>query len=331
MRERILFFVIIVFISSCIKRIDGPIDVPSYNYPKIEIPLLEDYSQKVYYNIAAQKIVKTSKSYDWEIAFSNNPTGSLEKVIMNYALGKSCNGFTLQDTNYSAIYGESEFFSRSLLYANYYDSFASLFSNNFQGSINNRYVYYLHFGGDIYKKLQIIDYTNSMVRFRYSNLNGTNENLVNLPLNPNQNYSYYSLQTNVVKDIEPINKDSWDLEFTHYTTFIYDFNSPQMYSVTGVLTNPVRDIQTAILLNKNMEDITINSLSSAVFTSSKKAIGYEWKKWSSPGQQGFYTIDPRSYAVRISGKYYSMQFVEFSKAVNGVLTKGYPTFLQNSL
>lgn len=330
MRKIVLTVIAFNFLlSSCIDKIDGPLDIPLSNLPKIEIPLLEDYSQKVYYNLSSQSIVKVSKSYDWEIAFSGSQ--NLPKVIMNYALGLSCNGFTQNDTNFSLVVSDNVFSSNTLKYANYYDSFANLFSENFSGGVNQRFVYYLHFGADVYKKFQILELSSSQVSFRYSDLNGSNEKVVSIPLNANQNYTYYSILSNAIKDVEPASKDLWDLEFTHYTTYIYDFNQPRMYGVTGVLSNPAKDIKTTVFENISIEEITSSKLSNAIYSSSKKGIGYEWKRWSSPGQQGYYTIEPRSYGINVDGKYFAIQFVEFSKTVDGKLTKGYPSFLQNQL
>ena len=330
MRFRIaLILVCNLWMSSCINKIDGPLDIPLSNLPKIEIPLLEDYSQKVYYNLSSQSIVKVSKSYDWEIAFSGSQ--NLPKVIMNYALGLSCNGFTLKDTLFSRTMSDNSFSTNELVYSNYYDSFARLFEDNFSGGLNQRYVYYLHFGSDVYKKFQILEYSATSISFRYSDLNGANEKIVVLPLIASQNYNYYSLLTGTIMDVEPASKDLWDLEFTHYTTYIYDFNQPRMYGVTGVLSNPAKDIKTTVFENISIEEITSTKLSNAIYSSSKKGIGYEWKRWSSPGQQGYYTIEPRSYGINVDGKYFAIQFVEFSKTVDGKLTKGYPSFLQNSL
>lgn len=330
-RRYTLLLVLSFLLSSCISRVDGPLNIVVSNLPKIEIPLLENYTQKVYYNLSSQSIVKISKANDWEIAFSNSMIPGLAPVMMNYALGKSCNGFTAKDTNFSTIVNESVFFSTPLFYANYYDSFANLFGDNFVGGVNNRYVYYLHFGGDIYKKFQILNYSSTQVSFRYSDLTGANEKTATVILNPAQNYSYYSILEGASRDIEPTNKDLWDLEFTHYTTFIYDFNQPQMYGVTGVLSNPSKNVKATVFENTPIDKLTSIQLSTAIYSSSRKAIGYEWKRWSSPGQQGFYTIEPRSYGINIDGQYYTIQFVDFSKTIDGKVAKGYPIFLQNNL
>lgn len=332
MRISLLIFCGLFFISSCIKRIDGPLDITVSELPKIEIPLLENYPQKVYYNLESKSIVKTSSNLNWDIAFSSNPTSSDHNVILNYSLGVSCNGFTLKDTNYSKVYDESIFSSNTLKYANYYDSFAILFEENFYGAnASYQYVYYLNFANSYYVKMQILDYTTSYVKIRYSRLDGSSEQIAMIPLSSNQNYTYFKLFPSEIVDIEPLDKTSWDIEFTTYTTYIYDFGLPRMYRVAGALYNPSKSIKTCYFENARIENIVSSQLTNATYTSSLKGIGYEWKQWSNPGQTGFYTIVPRVYGIQNAGKYYTIQFTEFSKIIDGKAVNGYPTFLQNSL
>jgi hypothetical protein len=336
MSNKLFFFSIILVLSSCIKRIDGPIDIELSTYTRHEINLnyalnpssnLVEYIDKVYYNLADSSIVKSVSSNEWSIAFSSDPNSD-RKIIMNYALGKSCNGFTRRDTNWMSPVTENDYGTNTLKYANHFDTFADLITT--QG-INNHYVYYLNYSiYDRYYKFQVLNYSSSSMTIRYAYIDGTNEKTITVPIGTNTNFTYFSFKSNAPKDLEPADKNSWDLEFTRYTTLVTEFNSTQMYTVTGVINNPSRNIVVAQLDDIKIEDINPALLQSLSYSSYLGKIGYSWKKFSGASQDGFYTIPTRSYVIQGSGKYYAFQFVEYSKLVSGSLVKGYPSFLQRN-
>jgi hypothetical protein len=336
MSNKLFFIFIVVILSSCIKRIDGPIDIELSSFPKHEINLnyglnpstnFVEYIDKVFYNLADSTVVKSTPTNDWSVAFSSN-TASNRNIIMNYALGQSCNGFTKGDTNWSRIITETDYTRNTLKFSNHYDTFADLISN--QGIINN-YVYYMNFGiYDQYHKFQVLSSTATFYTVRYAYIDGTNEHTVTIPLNSNTNYTYFSFKTHTLKNIEPADKTSWDLEFTRYTTLVTEFNDTRMYTVTGVINNQAKNIAIAQLDDIKIEDINPINIPNFSYSTYPGKIGYSWKKFSSAAQDGFYTIPTRSYIVQSGGKYYGMQFIEYSKLVNGNLVKGYPTFLQRN-
>ena len=325
-------FVLSMFLmmTSCLKRIDGPLDPEISPYIKIEINLDQpnEYRNKVYYDLESKSIVKTSNSLDWHIAFSTTSSDKL-KVIMNYAMGITCNGFTKNDTLWSRTMTEDDFLNNRLYYANHYDSLANLFASNFSNGVSNQWIYYLQFGKYLsYKKVQILQATNAAVSLRYANLDGSDERTVTIPVRPNTNYTYFSLKDHVEKDIEPAGKMTWDLEFTHYTTLVTEFNDTRMYGVTGVLTNPAKALGVSIIDQFKLEDIKSSNLANGTYGYAIGQIGYNWKKFSSSTPDGFYTIPTKSYIIYNQSKYFGIQFIEFSKIINNVQVKGYPTFLQ---
>lgn len=244
---------------------------------------------------------------------------------MNYAFGKSCWGTSKNDTIWSRSI-EQAFFDtvRKPIYANYYDSAADLFS---RGLFN---VYYLSYPGVYFPsiKFQILTYTPTEVSFRYANIDGSNEKTLTIPLNFSTHYTYVSLVTGTVQDIEPTDKMSWDFEVTRYTTFVTDFSQPQMYGVAGLISNPSKNVKIAKLENVNLENISESSLSSYNYLSSLSAVGHDWKKFSNGGPDGFYSILPRSYVVSVAGKKHGLQFVSFTKTVDKKPVNGFITFLQ---
>lgn len=319
--------------TSCVSRIDGPIMIDSSIYPKIEIDLgynSASYTQKVYYNFEEQKVIKSSNSLDWDIAFSS-PVGTLRPTIMNYALGASCNGFTKRDTNFATIITDREFQSNQLFYSNYYDSTAILFESGFSSGQLLKYVYYMNLESHGFFKIQILDYNANNVTIRYARLDQVNGTTVTIPISNTQNYTYFSFITNQVQDIEPADKSSWDIEFTKYTTYITDFGFSQVYGVTGAILNPSKNIRVAEWENYSMDGISNSVLNAGNYQTNLTAIGYDWKKWSSPGVDGFYTIPKRTYAIKSNNDTYLIQFIEFSKLIGSDLKRGFPTFLQKKL
>lgn len=328
-----LFLFIVVLLSSCIKRIDGPIDYEISAYKLYDVNLnysfnptsnLTEYVDKVYFSLADSSVVKSVKSNEWSIAFASNPASD-RQVIMNYALGTTCNGFTLNDTNWTRIVTENTFATNTLKFANHYDTFANLMSSS---GITNNHIYYLNYGKyNVYHKLQILNKTASSVTFRYAKIDGSGEITQTLAINPQTNYTYFSFKDNAIIDIEPADKNSWDIEFTRYTTLVTEFNDTKMYTVTGVINNPNKSIKIAQFDDVKLEDISFNQLLSANYSNYLGKIGYSWKKFSSASQDGFYSIPTRSYVVNIDNKYYGMQFTEYSKLVDNIMVKGYPMFL----
>lgn len=305
------------------KEIDGPLDIPLSAFPQIELNLEQanDYKAKLYYNLSSKSIVKTADNYAWHIAFASDSI-SANKVIMNYALGKSAWGMTKRDTLWSRTLSLAELEAEKPVYANHYDSFANLFQND------AGYVYYLYYGINLSsKKFQILNRTSTDITFRFANLNGSNEVTKTVSLNPNLNYNYVSLVDGTVQDIEPADNQSWDFEVTRYTTFVTDFSQPQMYAVGGFISNPAKGLEISKLENVNIEDVSVSALPALAYSQKLNAIGYDWKKFSNGGPDGFYTIYPRTYIVKVNGSSYGIQFVGYTKNVNNLPVNGFPTFL----
>lgn len=330
------FILILMTFLSCIKTIDGPITVSKPTFTSVEVPLTKDYSQKVYYNLASKTIVKTVNNYSWDIAFTSN-LNKKNKVILNYAYGDICKGMNTTNTNFNTIYTINFIEANSLKfkYSNHYEASANLFDNSlsyFNNELSsNQNVFIVVLEPGRVRKIQILEYTNSKVVFRHGNIDNTDTVTVTMPLNPNNNYNYYSFKNKDFVLVEPANNTSWDIEFTKYTTLLTEFNSTRYYAVTGAIFNPFKNHQYTFLENVNINDIDLAKASSQSLKTDLLGIGYSWKKFSSPTNDGFYSIEPRTYIIKEDTKYYTIQFTEFSKLIGGTSEKGYPQFLQNNL
>jgi hypothetical protein len=335
MKFSILFFIVFSF-TSCVKVIDGPINVSIPSFTSAEIPLTKDYSQKVYYNLATKSIVKTTNSLSWDIAFTSDLTRK-GKVILNYAFGDICKGMNTSNNNFNTTYTTNFIEANALKfkYANYYELNSNLFDNSlsyFNNELSsNQNVFIVVLEPGRVRKIQILEYTNAKVVFRHGNIDNTDTVTVTMPLNPNNNYNYYSFKNKDFVLVEPANNTSWDIEFTKYTTLLTEFNSTRYYAVTGAIFNPSKTLQYTYLENVNINDVDLAKASSQSLKTDLLGIGYSWKKFSSPTNDGFYAIEPRTYIVKDNSKYYTIQFTEFSKLIGGTSEKGYPQFLQNNL
>jgi hypothetical protein len=160
-------------------------------------------------------------------------------------------------------------------------------------------LYIIKLASGTYKKLQIKSLTGGIYSFRYADLNGTNLQNATLTKSTytNQNFGYYSLQTNTALAREPLSIN-WDLLFSQYTTFI-----PTPYSVTGIVQN--RGVHVA-KVKPIANPTTYNNWPAHTYKSAINKIGYDWKVFTT------------SYVIEDS-------LVYFVKAKTGDMWKVIPT------
>ncbi|NOX84573.1 MAG: hypothetical protein GXO86_01190, partial [Chlorobi bacterium] len=132
--------------------------------------------------------------------------------------------------------------------------------------------------GKGYKKLWIIKKksVDNIYVFRYADLDGSNEQYVELDVNPytDKRFIYYSITNNEVVDREPLAAD-WDILFTKYIDSVpNNEGSFSPYLVTGATLNV--DIKA-----NNFYPVTedFNDWLSKPMDSAKNTIGYDWKEF----------------------------------------------------
>lgn len=125
-----------------------------------------------------------------------------------------------------------------------------------------------------YKKLWILNLAGGGFNFKYANLDGSNLQSVFLPKSTyvGKNFGYYSLQSNMALDREPVVSSNWDLLFTQYTGFI-----PSAYNVVGVLLNKG---VSAVKVGGIGDAPTNNNWQSYTFNTEINEIGYNWKAFT---------------------------------------------------
>jgi hypothetical protein len=161
-----------------------------------------------------------------------------------------------------------------------------------------------------YKKLWIVEKNGSSVyTFRYSDLNGADENEVDLDMTkyPDKQFIYYNLRADSLVDEQPAASD-WDLLLTKYT------DTQINYPVTGFLSN---DGVTVSVFNAadstTAADATLADTTE--FTDSISAIG---NSWSALVGYSIVTLDTMAYFVKNSaGDIYMMQVISFESGAFG--------------
>ena len=145
--------------------------------------------------------------------------------------------------------------------------------------------------------------------FRYADLNGSNEKVVNLSLaGKTKNFVYYSLETNEELDREP-ETDKWDIVFTKY------IDKNINYTVTGVLQN----ISVTALESSDVDPLS-EVMPSTGFLTAISTIGADWKSFSMDTFQ--YTMDETCvfFVKDQDEKIHRIRFTSFEGSATGNLS-----------
>jgi hypothetical protein len=210
------------------------------------ISLGPGYANDIYYRLSDGLITSVPRS-NWDIAFSvssreasilaNVNSGVVLKVYptsagWSWATPIDITGYDSWNTLYNSdtTWSEGAFNMNATGHPNYGWAEYNATTHNLSGIS----LYIIKTRNASYKKIWI---ENKMTvaqtyAFRYSDLDGSNEQVVNLNLaGKNKNFVYYSLDTNEEIDREP-EKDMWNIVFTKWMD-----KSLGYYPVTGALQN----------------------------------------------------------------------------------------------
>lgn len=197
-----------------------------------------------------------------------------------------------------------------------------------------------------YKKFVIEGFANDTYTVRYANLDGTGEKTVQVPVNKNKNYTYYSFQTGAVVEIEP-DKGKWDILISGYTRagggpppFSFVVSVGAIVNAYGgvrvVIDNPGKDLErtdnpeapisTFSSSNSRYDQITVADYVSQEPLDKQLSIGTDWYTILQPHRDGNYKVyDWKTYIVKdTDGRYFKMKFLTYKGGPN--ITTGYPSF-----
>ncbi len=317
MRNYFSYIVLTLFLSSCLKE-ETPVPLPEPG--DMETVIIEigfPYLNQVYYDCETNKVVKTNTKYDWDISFECLPTGS--HILLNNATGMLAANFgNVPFSSVTSVSGVTGLWDNPN---------GNLDSTAFGNWINTNNVYVVdrqyddlgnHRG---YRKLQFLDVNTLTYTFKFSNLDGSNEQTVIVYKNSSNNFIHYSFDNGgQALSLEP-EKNSWDLLFTNHH---YKFDNLTLpFVLTQTLTNKFNGVMVAEDNNNNFFNITLKDTSNYTFTNYWDEIGYDWKIRNSSDNS--FTIDAnKSFLVKTTqGLFYKLRFIDF---YNSQGQKGYPTF-----
>jgi hypothetical protein len=142
--------------------------------------------------------------------------------------------------------------------------------------------------------------------------------------NPAKNYTGFSFSKKGYQiEIEP-DRNSWDIEFTQYTTILYTDigHIPTPYLVLGVLLNP-NNVMAAVIYDADFNKVDFELVKNLPLSSRQDVIGYQWKKYNFTS--GIYEVNTKfTYIIKDThGFLYKLRFISF---YNNNGDKGYPRF-----
>ncbi|MCF8232590.1 MAG: T9SS type A sorting domain-containing protein [Bacteroidales bacterium] len=287
------------------------------------ITMEANYANDVYYSFENGE-VKSEPRANWDLAFQTDPFSSSilindgsGAILKTYPNGDTSDWNSLDTAGYSqwpAMYNHETDWQQSA-----FERFAlghpdygwGIYNMNTHDVIGDS-LYVLKMGNGSFKKIWIEKKisTENTYYFRYADLNGQNEQSVELDVKPytDKNYVYYSLADGQVVDREPAS-DTWDILFTRYTAMI-DGTTP--YTVTGVLNNFNTGVAEYTSVAPEFEQWNMLDLDT-----SRSVIGYDWKEFD----MGTFTyvVDDSTlfFATSHSGAIYKLRFTKFEGSSTG--------------
>lgn len=289
-----------------------------------------NYENDVYYSMA-NGMVQIEPRANWDIAFQTDAFSSA--ILINDGSGAILKTYPNGDTADWATLDTAGYYQWPAMYNHDNDWAVSAFERNSLGHPDYGWGIYnmtTHdVTGDSLFVMQLIDGAYKKVwiekkvsaqntyYFRYANLDGSNEQVIELDINPytGKNYVYYSMVSDEVLDREPP-KDAWDLLFTKYIAMI-DGMFP--YAVTGVLSNTTTGVAEYAEVDPGFENWQMEDLTDTA----KSIIGYDWKSFD----MGTYTYkvnDSVTFYVNAHNEaIYRLKFTSFEGSSTGkiVFTK----------
>jgi len=310
-------------LTSCFRE-DDP--VPPYVSPAgvttVQASTKPDYSQQTYYDLGTNTFVASNNREDWDIAFSCK--AGVSAVYLNGS--KKMRVYDTQGNDWAATIDVTD----ATLPWLYDESTGEPENTAFHNRAADR-VYILDLGlstvGNTlgYRKMRFTAADEQTITFEWADFQGNNVQTVTLTKNAEYNFIYFTFRDGgSTKIIEP-KKNTYDLEFTQYTTRVYLSGSTtefEWYSVNGVLVNP-EGVSVAVDSTDNFAGITYDDLGNYTFSTKHDAIGYDWKTYDI--NAGVYTIlIKNTYLIQDrTGVFWKLRFTGFTNALG---ERGYPTF-----
>lgn len=170
-----------------------------------------------------------------------------------------------------------------------------------------------------FQQLQFLSADEGQVNIRLAAEDGSNQRELSIQKNPGHNFSFLSLETDQLVEVEPFQQD-WDLVFTYYS---YRYPDGIPYWLTGALLNRFEVMAALVEDNTlNWENLTLSDTAQVVFSGEIDKIGFDWKEYLFGPPARFVTYSEKIYLLRdTEGYYYKLRFLDF---YNDEGLKGFP-------
>ncbi len=315
MKNVFLFIGIIFIFSACLKE-EKPVLPPKQG--DIETKQIEigyPYKYQVYYDCKSNEVVRMNNRFDWDLSFESGKDGF--HILANTARGIFISNLgeidfeTIIDSSKIAWNWDDERGDLSETAIGDWRAKNEVFIIDLQYDLKGH-----HLG---YKKLKILDVSETKYHIKSANLDGSAMQKWEIIKNQNLNFVHFSFKTGTL-ELEP-DKNDWDLLFSnHYHKFS---NLPYPFVLTQVLINKENGVKVAENNDANFKEIVLADTSKYEFTNYWDEIGYDWKIRN--GQDNSFTIDTNKYFIikDTEGYFFKLRFIDF---YNQKGEKGYPRF-----
>lgn len=285
------------------------------------------YDNAVFFNLKTGETA-TRNSYSWHLGFASDENENT--IVLNG--GNEVQVHATGDTTFATVHaintdpnwwlwdnpnGKAD----STAFAGWFDSI---------NHISRNQVYIIDLGTkakDRYKKIKITGLNAVSFTVKYSNMDGSHEQTIDILKNKKTNYTYFNIETNKPVAFEP-ETFLWDIVFMRYRYVYYDMNPITPYYVNGALIN-TQDVQVKETTGLTFESIDLAKATEIVLTKNADEIGYDWKKFDLNGT-GKYVVDSkRVYILKDrEGYLYKLKFIDFYDETGA---KGVPKFAYQRL
>lgn len=329
-----LLIAVVLFLfsmSSCMKDLQDDVTLETHPIPEGvksgSVALGADYSMHTFYDLDANKVVRTANNYRYDLAFESDASGW--HILLNSATFTLAGNAGTKDFDaVTSTQGLTMTFDAS---SGHLDSTAigRYFSINDIDTVLTQNVYVIDRGFDAqgsprgYRKFVIQNFSATNYTLRFANLDGSDQHIAIIQKLPEYDYVGFSFDGGGKQVVIEPDTDNWDLYFGQYTTMLYSEGEPYPYLVRGVLAN--RNGTQAGLLSDVIpfNEVDYSLASAFLFTDALDGIGHDWKYYNL--EQGFYAVESEKvFIIRTAeGVLFKLHFLSY---FNDEGQNGYPQF-----
>lgn len=252
-----------------------------------------DYQMQIFFDLSAEKNKGENKRDVWDLALgcdASNPNLFVNPAMLQSVAATGSTDFSqsYDPANFTFDYERAKNFFRK-----------GRMIKEWNGTTPDKQVFIIDLGKSLtnqsrgYKLFQVLGFDGSSYNLRISNLDHSNVQEVQVPVNEKYTHVYISLAAPTdVLTLEPL-KEEWDILFTKYMERLYDGTDTLDYSVTGALFNPYKTRgyfheESYADSTWSYSDLSLEDIDESRFSKRSDVLGHDWK---------FYDLDAGAYSA----------------------------------